>query len=178
VIPATLWIRIVIYGIIVGLAGSAIWWAAILPRQQLSAEREAHAATKLALAELKVKAAEDLASAVLQAKTTEEALQAAVDYERRTLDEVRTELKKRDTALAAARNDARGLRQQLTNLGTGVRVSKDPNASLDAVTALSQVAGQCADLLDEGRQLLRQCARDHDERAAEVTSLLKAWPSP
>jgi hypothetical protein len=176
--PTTVWVRLAAYALGAIAIGFAVWWAAILPRMELSSEREAHAATKLALAELKAKAAEDLAAAVLQAKTTEEALQAQVDYERRTLDEARAELRKRNSALAAVRNDARGLRQQLDTLAASVRVSQDPTTAGDAVTALSQVAGQCGDLLDEGRQLLRQCALDHDERAAEVTSLLKAWPAP
>jgi hypothetical protein len=68
------------------------------------------------------------------------------------------------------------LRQQLADRAAAVRLSGDPGAAGDALGVIADLAGQGVGLLDEGRELLRQCAADHDTAVAERNALIDAWP--
>jgi hypothetical protein len=153
-----------------------IWWAAVVPRLELRDERAHHAATKVACAEMRAQWASELAAAHAKARAKERELSNAVTTARGELDDALSDIRRRDAALSAARADARGLRQQLAAYADAVRVSGDPAAAGDAIGTIAELAATGGELLAEGAELLRQCARDHDERAAEVTALIKAWP--
>jgi hypothetical protein len=153
-----------------------IWWAAVVPRLELRDERIAHRATIVACAEMRTRWAEELAAAHARARSTEQQYQVTVDNARRTLDDARTEIAAKDRLIAAARSDARGLRQQLADRAAAVRLSGDPGAAGDALGVIADLAGQGVGLLDEGRELLRQCAADHDTAVAERDALIAAWP--
>ena len=153
-----------------------IWWAAVVPRMELRDERAHHAATKAACAEMRAQWATELAAAHTRARQQEQQLQATVDDARRTLDETRTVIAEKDRALVAARTDARGLRNQLAKFAAAVPVSEGASAAGSAVASLAEVAGAGIELLSEGRDLLRECAKDHDTVAAEKEALIAAWP--
>ena len=140
--------------------------AIVVPRMQLKAERAAHLETKRAFSEAQI-------AAERKARQLQDQQQAAVDTARKTLDETRSQIRRRDAALAAARADARGLRNKLATFGAGL--PGETLASCDARSrALADAVAGCGELLSEGQQLVRFCAA-HDERAAEVRALLSAW---
>lgn len=100
--------------------------------------------------------------------------QQAADKAHKGLDDARQQIADRDRAIAALRLDAGSLRKLLATYAASA-TGQDTGAASVAGT-LADVAASGAELLGEGEELLRSCARDHDERAAEVTSLLAAWP--
>lgn len=100
--------------------------------------------------------------------------QQAADTARKGLDDARQQIADRDRAIAALRLDAGSLRKLLAAYAA-IATGQDTGGASVAGT-LADVAASGAELLGEGAELLQSCARDHDERAAEVTALLAAWP--
>jgi len=136
-----------------------------------------HEADGWRLREAKHLAAAQEAIAIEQAKQRqiEEQRQQAADAAQKGLDDARQQIAARDSAIAALRTDAGGLRQQLAQYAG--RACTDPGAPGVSAT-LADLAAEGAELLAEGGELLRSCAREHDERAAEVRALIEAWPKP
>jgi chromosome segregation ATPase len=136
----------------------------------------AHEANGWKLRESEHVAATQKAIALEQAKQREieTERQQIADTARKGLDDARQQIAAKDRAIASLRTDAGSLRQLLATYATG-GAGKDPRAASVAGT-LADLAASGADLLAEGADLLRACARDHDERAAEVTALLAALP--
>ena len=169
-------IRLIGYAVAVLALLALIWWAAVLPRMELRDELSQHAATKAACAEMRATWAAELAEAHARARTRERELQDAVTTAQGELHERKADIAKKDAALVAARADAHGLRDQLRTFAAAVPVPGDPGSAGSAAGTIAELAGQGIDLLGEGAELLRECAAAHDERAAEVTALVKAWP--
>lgn len=170
-------VRLIGYAVALLAVLTLIWWAAVVPRLELRDERAQHAATKAACAEMRAQWAKELAEAHAQARAKERELNNAVIAAQGELDATKQDIRRKDAALVAARADARGLRDQLRAFAAAVPVPSDPAGSgSDRAAVLADVAGEGADLLAEGAELLRQCAAAHDERAAEVAALVKAWP--
>jgi len=136
----------------------------------------AHEAKGWKLREAEHVAATQKAIALEQAKQREIEIgrQQIADTAKKGLDDARQQIAARDRSIAALRTDAHGLRQLLATYATG-GAGQDPRAASVAGT-LADLAASGADLLSEGADLLRTCARDHDERAAEVSALISAWP--
>lgn len=156
---------------IAGLALVLALIAAIaVQTSRLSGERAAHAQTRERFAAAQL-AAERAAAAHLKQQ------QEAADLARASLDEARRAIDEKDRATAAARADVRGLRQQLAAYAAARNLPGAACAADDGRTvAVASLAAEGFELLDEGADLLRACARAHDERSAEVAALLKAWP--
>ena len=152
------------------LAGFALMVLVLVPRLELHAEREAHATTKREHAEERVQ----LLAAV---REQEIAMQRAVARAQGDLDEARRTIRRRDEVIGRLRTDGRGLREQLAAYATA-DARDSACASDDRPGILAGLAAEGAELLARGGALLRACAADHDERAAEVTALLAAWPRP
>lgn len=115
----------------------------------------------------------EAAAAVLARQT---ALQTDVDKAREDLNHARTLIAEQGTRIARLSVDSDGLRVKLRAYSAGA-------GGGDTVAACQQRAGALANLLAEGAglaaeagNLARQCAIDHDERAAEVRVLLAGWP--
>jgi hypothetical protein len=174
VAPALL--RLIGYAVAAAAVLALIWWAAVLPRLELRDERIAHAATKTACAEMRAQWAAELAEAHAKARVRERELNDAVIAAQGELDGRKAEIRKKDAAIAAARADARGLRDQLRAFAASVPVSGDTAGAGSAAGTLAEVAGTGVELLSEGAELLRQCSLDHDTVAAERDALIRAWP--
>jgi hypothetical protein len=136
----------------------------------------AHEANGWKLREAEHVAATQKAIALEQAKQRKiaEERQQTADNARKGLDDARQQIAAKDRAIASLRTDAGSLRMQLAAYAASA-AGQDPSAAAVAGT-LGTVAAEGAELLAEGADLLRTFARDHDERAAEVTALLAAWP--
>jgi hypothetical protein len=116
------------------------------------------------------------AEAAAAALRRQQALQLTIDTAREDLTHAKAEIADRDAKIVRVSLDAGRLRDKLAAYASGA-------GSQDSIAACQQRAGSLADLLAEGAGLLaegtdlyRQAARAHDERAAEVNALLKAWP--
>ena len=157
--------------VVVGLALILILAAGVvLPRVELKAERLAHEQTKRQYVE-------ERARLLAAAREHEITMQRAVARAQGDLDEARREIRRRDQVIGLLRADAGGLREQLAAYAAAGR--RDPAcAGNDRAGVLARLATEGADLLARGATLLRACALDHDERAAEVKALLAAWPRP
>lgn len=122
---------------------------------------------------LKAEYAQALAKSEADARQREQKLQGVVDASKQTLDAARKRIKQQDAAIASLRTDVGKLRSDLSAYAAG----QGTGASCDERTrVLGSLAAEGAGLLDEGRQLLRQCAEANDSRAAEVKALLESWP--
>jgi hypothetical protein len=142
----------------------------VLPRVELKTERLAHEQTKR-------QHAEERARLLAAAREQEITMQRAVARAQGDLDEARRSIRLRDQALGRLRTDAGGLRERLAAYAAAG--SRDPAcAGDDRAGVLARLATEGAELLARGGTLLRACAADHDERAAEVRALLAAWPRP
>lgn len=155
--------------VVVGLALILILAVGVVvPRIELKAERLAHEQTKL-------QHAEERARRLAAAREHEITMQRAVARAQGDLDEARREIRRRDQVIGLLRADAGGLREQLAAYAAaGARDSAC--AGDDRAGILARLAAEGAELLATAGALLRACALDHDERAAEVTALLAAWP--
>jgi hypothetical protein len=169
--------RMVGYAAALIAVGALVWWAAVVPRLELRDERADHAATKTDRAEMRARWAAELAEAHAKARAKERELQDAATAAAEVLNERKDEIDRRDRALAAARADARGLRDQLRAYAAAVRVPGDAGAACGSAAAtLADLAADGGELLAEGADLLRQCAFDHDTAVAERDALIAAWP--
>jgi hypothetical protein len=150
------------------LAGFVLMVLVLVPRLELHAEREAHATTKR-------EHAEERARLLAAVREQEIAMQRAVARAQGDLDEARRTIRRRDDVIGRLRADAGGLREQLAAYAAAGH--RDPACTGDdRLGTLAGLAAEGAELLARGGALLRACALDHDERAAEVTALLAAWP--
>ena len=156
---------------VVGLAAILLLAVGVvLPRVELKAERLAHKQSKRVHAE-------ERARLLAAAREQEITMQRAVALAQGDLDEARRSIRLRDRALGRLRADAGGLREQLAAYAAAG--PRDPAcAGDDRAGVLARLATEGAELLATGGALLRACALDHDERAAEVKALLAAWPRP
>ena len=157
----TLWTKLVLWLVCALLAVTAI----AVQTARLSKEQAAHARTKESFAAARLAAEQD---AALRLK----AQQVTVDSARRTLDEARIAIRRKDADLASARTDVSRLREQLSAAG---RVSPASTTPCQCA-ALGDLAAEGVGLLERGSGLLRSCSADHDERAVEVRALVEAWP--
>lgn len=93
------------------------------------------------------------------------------------LAHARQTIAEQDRLVRDLRAAASGLRIDLAAFAAG-GTCEDPGAPGGTrAGALAELAADGADLLADGGELLRACARDHDERAAEVRALIQAWPT-
>ena len=116
------------------------------------------------------------ADAAAKALKKQTALQLDVDTAREDLHDALAKIADQDARIARLNLDAGKLRSDLAAFASG-------SGGSDSVAACQTRARSLADLVAEGGGLLGTCAglfREsaiaHDERAAEVAALLKAWP--
>ena len=129
-------------------------------------------------AQLELKHAKELAAASEAARKKQTELQMAVDTARGDLDVQKALVASRDAALARVHADNAGLRDAIAAYAGTAAVSKA--ACDERAAALGRLAAEGVELLGEvageASVVLRQCAADHDLRAAEVRALLRSWP--
>jgi hypothetical protein len=160
------WVWAAVLGVLLATHCAVAWWV----RAEVTEYHE--------LREAKAKAATEAALRKEQAKQRqiEERYQSAVNQATEALTDARKTIAQQARDISSLRLDAGGLRNQLAAYAAG-RTGPDPAATPeDRSRVLAAVAAEGAELLAEGGQLLAACARDHDERAAEVAALLSAWP--
>jgi hypothetical protein len=125
----------------------------------------------------------DLATIRAEAATSAlMAVQATDDYRKR--------IEAAQTDLTAAKGKIRDQAQLISTRSANIGKLRDqlaaalanPSAAV-AGSPISQINPECrailtegGSLLEEGRKLLSEAARDSDERTAEVTALIAAWP--
>ena len=115
----------------------------------------------------------EAAAAVL---VRQKAIQADVDSAREELENARARIRLQDADIARLRLNADGLRVKLGAYATGTGSADSLGACQQRAGALANLLAEGSGLLAEGGNLLRDIARAHDERAAEVNALLSAWP--
>lgn len=84
----------------------------------------------------------------------------------RVKDQIKT-----NSANIKPRVDANVVRESVTTF-----TNTPTTTPADDIKVVGDVASEGIGLLEEGRQLLRACAEDHDTKVAEVEALLTAWP--
>jgi hypothetical protein len=141
------------------------------------------AAWKAEKAEAEARHAKDIATwqrksaeAAAAVMVRERGLQLAVDTAREDLDHAKAQLREADARVARLVVDTNGLRQQLGSFAAGTGSADSASACQRRAGELAELLAESAGLLAEGVGLVRETALAHDERAAEVAALLKAWP--
>lgn len=135
---------------------------------RLASERAAHARDRAAYAEA-------AARSEAEARAREAAFSARIIAAQTDLEAAHARIADQDRLITRLRVDARGLRDQLATYAAG-----PPD---DTAAACQARAGALADLLAEGAglvaesvELARTSAVAEAGRAAEVTTLVEAWP--
>jgi hypothetical protein len=134
---------------------------------QLLVAEQAHQKTKTELADLNL----ELQKAITHALEESLRQNEVVINVQRELENAKSEINAKDATISKL--NARGVRD---NLRTHAAAQVAASTSDTAIVELAEVAAEGAELLAESGELLRQCAKDHDTRAAEVEALVKAWP--
>lgn len=134
-------------------------------KASIANEKIAHTITKDRLAKVQLEQEQERVAALNESLR----MQQVVLKVQGELDNAKIQINKQSTALKP-RVDSVRVRESVASF------SSTPATSSDDIHALKSVVAQGIELLEEGRQLLRECAADHDTRAAEIDSLMKAWP--
>lgn len=125
------------------------------------------------LSDLAAKHDRAVAESIERARRVEAEHRAVVDRARADLDAARARVATLDRDLFRRGVDVDRLRREVESAAAR---NFAPCAASDADrSAFGQLAAEGVGLLDEGRNLLRQCARDHDDRTAEIDALLDGW---
>lgn len=159
------WVWAAVLGVLLATHGAVAFWV------------HAEVTEKWELREAKAKEATARAVSIEQAKQREieQRWQTATNQATEALTDARRTIAEQARRIDSLRLDAGSLRNQLATYAAG-RAGEDPAAARDRGAVLAAAVADGAELLAEGAGLLATCARAHDERAAEVTALLRAWP--
>ena len=160
---------------IVGMVGAVVAFVigyrlgGIEPKRELAEAQLEHSQQVALWQKLKAQGAAD-------ALKRQQALQDEADAARKGLDDARSEILAQASRIAVLSADTGKLRSQLASYASG-RPDKDSLASCQSrAAALAELLAEGAGIIISSSNLAREAAIAADERAAEVTALLKAWP--
>jgi hypothetical protein len=140
------------------------------PRQELAEQKADHSRQVAEWERLRAVAAAD----ALRRQTD---LQDSVDHARANLEGSNRTIAAQASRIAVLAADTDRLRGKLATYAAGRPGSDSLAACQSRAGTLASLLAEGAGLVVEGANLARECSIDHDRRAAEVNSLLSAWPA-
>jgi hypothetical protein len=140
------------------------------PRQELAEQRAEQARQIAEWERLRAVAAAD-------ALRRQNDLQEAADAARMNLETSRRTIAAQAARIAVLAGDTDRLRGKLATYASG-RSGQDTVAACQSrAGALASLLAEGAGIVIEGANLARESSLAHDQRAAEVSALLSAWPA-